>query len=625
MRISVFLHKIKTAKRILETEGPAVLLRKTKDYLYLRNQDKKSISSKMVKAWKGRHGFYIDCRAFGCDYNDLQKQKETVFTVNPKFSIVVPLYNTPVQFLNEMIASVLNQTYGNWELCLADGSDAQHSYVGETCGIISDKDDRIKYRRLEKNGGISENSNAAIEMATGDWISLLDHDDLLHPNALFETVRAINEKQADFVYTDEAVFESPDLFKVVSTNFKPDYSPDYFLTNNYICHFSSFRKSLLDNNVRFERSTDGAQDYDLFLQLFELTDRIVHIPKCLYYWRASASSSASGNEAKPYTTAAGKRALERHFSRCGINAEVSALNVPNTYRISYPILNSPKISILIPNKDHCADLKTCIESILKKTTYRNYEIIIIENNSTQPETFDYYRSLSIDDKIRVVDFTARNVKQPFNYPKINNYGVEFASGEYLVLLNNDTEVISPDWIEQMLMFAQRKDVGVVGAKLYFPDDTIQHVGVVIGLFGVAGHVFSRCAKEKCGYMIRLFVQQNYSAVTGACMMIRKETFEKVGGLDESLAVNYNDIDLCMKVRSLGLLVVWTPFAELYHYESKSRGFDDTPEKIVRFKKEIDLFKARWHKELEEGDPYYNKNLSLNCADYRILKGSIFHS
>ena len=625
MKIYVIYRNFKKAIRILFSNGPTALLKKIKNYLLLRKQDKKSISSKMVKAWKGRHGFYIDCRAFGCDYNDLQKQKETVFTVNPKFSIVVPLYNTPVQFLNEMIASVLNQTYGNWELCLADGSDAQHSYVGNICKKIAEKENRIKYFKLEKNGGISENSNAALEMATGDWISLLDHDDLLHPNALFETVRAINEKQADFVYTDEAVFESPDLFKVVSTNFKPDYSPDYFLTNNYICHFSSFRKSLLDNNVRFERSTDGAQDYDLFLQLFELTDRIVHIPKCLYYWRASASSSASGNDAKPYTTAAGKRALERHFSRCGIKAEVSALNVPNTYRISYPILNSPKISILIPNKDHCADLKTCIESILKKTTYRNYEIIIIENNSTQPETFDYYRSLSVDDKIRVVDFTARNVKQPFNYPKINNYGVEFASGEYLVLLNNDTEVISPDWIEQMLMFAQRKDVGVVGAKLYFPDDTIQHVGVVIGLSGVAGHVFSRCAMENYGHMIRLFVQQNYSAVTGACMMIRKETFQKPGSLDESFAVNFNDIDLCMKVRSLGLLVVWTPFAELYHYESKSRGFDDTPEKIVRFKKEIDLFKARWHKEMEEGDPYYNKNLSLNCADYRILEGSIFHS
>jgi len=625
MKIYVIYRNFKKAIRILFSNGPTALLKKIKNYLLLRKQFKQGISKNIAYVWKSRHGFTIDCQAFGCDEEVLKKEQDNaIFTVKPKFSIIVPLYNTKKQFLKEMIASVLNQTYANWELCLADGSDAQHSYVGNICKKIADKENRIKYFKLEKNGGISENSNAALEMATGDWISLLDHDDLLHPNALFETVRAINEKQADFVYTDEAVFESPDLFKVVSTNFKPDYSPDYFLTNNYICHFSSFRKSLLDNNVRFERSTDGAQDYDLFLQLFELTDRIVHIPKCLYYWRASASSSASGNEAKPYTSNAGKIALERHFSRCGINAEVLLLNVPNMYRISYPIRDNPKVSIIIPNKDHLDDLKVCIESILKKTTYNNYEIIIIENNSTNQDVFGYYNSL-LSNKIKIVNYTEKFGAQSFNWSKLNNYGAEFASGEYFVFLNNDTEVISPDWIEQMLMFSQREDVGIVGAKLNYPDNTIQHCGVLIGFAGVAGHFYYRYPVDFMGYAGRLQVQQNYSAVTGACMMIRKSVYKEVGGFDESLAVDYNDIDFCLSVRRYGYLIVWTPFAELYHYESKSRGLADTPEKKTILNNAIELFRRRWRKELDEGDPYYNKNFSLEYPDFRLKPESVFHS
>ena len=570
------------------------------------------------KAWGRRRGFTLYPQAFGCPQDVFRRQQAADFSKKVKFSILVPLYNTPKDFLQEMIASVLIQSYGNWELCLADGSDAQHGYVERLCRKIAEKDSRIRYQKLGRNGGISENTNVCLGMATGDYISLLDHDDLLHPSALYETAKAVCEKEAEFIYTDELWFESPDLHHVLGTNFKPDFAPDYFHGNNYICHFTSFKKSLLEKAGRFEGAYDGAQDYDLFLRLTEITDNIVHIPKCLYYWRACPTSVASGADKKTYTTDAGKRALEAHFKRLGIQASVNTGNVPNIYRVAYPIKENPLVSIIIPNNDHRDLLQKCLESIRSLSTYGNYEVIIVENNSTDRELFSYYDDLKSSGNIKVVTYEGT-----FNYPAINNYGAGYARGEYLLLLNNDVEVISPGWMEEMLMFAQRPDVGAVGAKLYYPSDLVQHAGVVLGINGVAGHSHKGYPRDSYGYVSRLAIVQDYTAVTGACMMMRRSLYMQLGGLDESYAVAFNDVDLCMRIRDAGYLVVWTPFAELYHYESASRGYEDNPEKWLRFDREVAAFKARWRKELEAGDPYYNPNLTLAREDFSP-EGDVFN-
>ena len=569
-------------------------------------------NGKMGVSWKRRRGFRIDPAAFGCTEETLVWQKSFVFPREVKFSVLVPLYNTPENFLREMIASVLFQTYGNWELCLADGSDAEHAYVQEICEKIAGKDRRIKYKKLDRNGGISENTNECAKMATGDYISLFDHDDLLHPSALFETMRAVCERDAEFVYTDEAIFESPNLHKIICTNFKPDFAPDYFQTNNYICHFSSFKRSLFDEVGGFDPRTDGAQDYDLFLRLSEVTSRIIHVPKCLYYWRASPSSTAGDAGNKGYTSAAGQRALQGHFARLGVDAEVLLKKEANRYRIRYGIEGSPLVSIMIPNCDHAPTLRKCVDSIMRLSTWQNYEIVIIENNSRERETFDYYESLKSCDKIRVVKWEGE-----FNYSAINNFGFKHTKGEHIILLNNDTEVIAHGWIEEMLMFAQRKDVGAVGAMLYYPSGRIQHGGVILGLGGIAGHAFLNFRKGDAGCVDRLLVVNNYSAVTAACVMIPRHVYEEIDGLDEGFAVAFNDVDMCMRIRRAGYLVVWTPYAELYHHESESRGYDDTPEKKARFAGEIARFQSRWGSELAAGDPYYNPNLTLDKWDFSL--------
>ena len=572
----------------------------------------------MKKAWLAREGFSIDPMAFGLPSEVAETQRKTTFKKSVKFSVLVPLYNTPKEFLQEMIASVLFQTYENWELCLADGSDSEHGYVEDVCKEIVKKDKRVKYKKLEKNGGIAENTNECIKMASGDYISLFDHDDLLHPSALFETMKAICEKNADFVYTDEATFESPDLFKIVFTNFKPDYAPDYFNTVNYVCHFSSFKKSLLKKIGGFDPATNGAQDYDLFLRIFEQTKKIAHVQKCLYFWRASPSSTASGAQAKSYTTDAGKLALEKHMKRCGIKATVDYERIPNTYKINYKIIGKPLVSILIPSYEHWKTLQQCIGSIERLTTYKNYEIIVIENNSKDKKTFDYYDSLKNDKRIRVITW-----KDEFNYSAINNFGFKYAKGDYILLLNNDIEVISPDWIQEMLMFAQRDDVGVVGAKLYYPSNKIQHGGVILGIGGVAGHSHKYYPRESHGCVSRLITVQDYSAVTAACCMIPRHVFKEISGLDEDFKVAFNDVDMCMRIRKAGYLIVWTPYAELYHYESESRGYEDTPEKIERFSREVKRFHKLWGKELLAGDPYYNPNLTLVTEDFVLNGNAVF--
>ena len=450
------------------------------------------------------------------------------------------------------------------------------------------------------------------EMATGDYIALFDHDDLLHPAALYEMMKAICEEDADFIYTDENTFQKTPA-DAYCPHFKADFAPDTLRSYNYICHFTAFSKKLLDKlGEGFRSAFDGSQDYDMILRLTEQAQKIVHIPKILYYWRCHVNSVASNISAKPYTIDAAKRALQEHLQRNGLKGQVLDSAIPSTYRIAYEIEGNPLISILIPNKDHVDDLRKCINSIREKSTYSNWEIIVIENNSTEEKTFGYYEELKKDSRIQVVVW-----KDAFNYSAINNFGAQSAHGEHLLLLNNDVEIITPDWIEQMLMFSQRKDVGAVGAMLYYPDDTVQHAGVILGIGGVAGHAHKYFHRGDYGYMSRMTIAQNYSCVTAACMMMSRNVWDEVGGLDEGLKVAFNDVDLCMQIRKAGYLVVWTPYAELYHYESKSRGVEDTPEKQKRFQGEVLRFQDRWGKQLQEGDPYYNPNLSINREDFSL--------
>lgn len=543
---------------------------------------------------------------------ELKAQRNETFPKDIKFSILVPLYNTPEKFLREMIESVQNQTYSNWELCLADGSDNAHADVGEIVNSYQKNDKRIRYIKLEKNLGISGNTNACIDMAEGDYISLFDHDDLLHPAALYENMKAICEKGADFIYTDENTFhETPsDAF---CPHFKPDFAPDTLRANNYICHFTTFKHSLLDVVGKFRPECDGSQDFDMMLRLTEKAEKIVHIPKILYYWRAHANSVAESVGAKPYVIEAAKKAIRDHLSRIGLKGEVLDSPVPSMYRLKYEIEGEPLVSIIIPNYEHKAELEVCINSIYEKTTYKNFEIIIVENNSTSTEIFDYYEELKkLYSNLKVVTW-----EEHFNYSAINNFGAKFASGEHLLLLNNDTEVISPDWIQEMLMYSQRKDVGAVGAKLYYPDNTIQHAGLGLGLLDLAGHLHRGFDKNHPGYMGRLIYAQDLSGVTAACIMVRRNVWDKVNGLDESFEVAFNDVDMCMRIRKEGYLIAWTPWAELYHFESKSRGLDSAPEKRERFLGEVERFQKRWEKELKDGDPYLNPNFDLSKEDFSV--------
>ena len=560
-------------------------------------------------------------KALGTDSFPSKEQAEAeraaVFPRMVKISILVPLYNTPKEFLVEMIESVTGQTYANWELCLADGSDAEHAYVGETCLEYAAKaDGRIVYKKLDKNMGISGNTNACLTLASGEFIGLFDHDDVLHPSVLYEYVKAINEQGADYLYCDEITFKSGDINKMLTLHFKPDYAPDNLRANNYICHFSVFSRELLDGTELFRTQFDGSQDHDMILRLTDNAKKIVHVPRVMYYWRSHAGSVASGIEAKPYAIAAAKGAVAEHLKKHGFEgfAISSTRAFATIFRIQYQILGRPKISIVIPNKDHVEDLKRCVTSILEKSTYDNFEIIIVENNSETSEIKDYYKTLEENEKIKIVTYEGG-----FNYSAINNFGVRFADGEYILLLNNDTQVITPNWLEELLMYAQRKDVGAVGAKLYYGDHTIQHAGVILGLGAhrTAGHCHYKQERQNLGYMGRLCYAQNFSAVTGACLMVKKALYEEVGGLDESFAISLNDVDFCLKLREKGLLNVFTPFCELFHFESTSRGLDDQGEKAERYNKESERFREKWKAVLEAGDPYYNPNFSLDKSDFSL--------
>ena len=541
---------------------------------------------------------------------ELEKQKKKVFVYAPKISILVPVYNTPQVFLKQMLQSVRKQTYANWELCIAN-ANPDNEEVKQILEICTKKDDRIKVVNVPENEGIAQNTNRALDIATGEFIGLLDHDDLLEENALYEIVSCLNKKkETDVLYTDEDKVTT-DLDEYFSPNFKPDFNLDMLRANNYICHFFVAKKELIEKVGGFRAEYNGAQDYDLILRCTEQAQNVAHIAKILYHWRVHKESTADNPLSKMYAYEAGKKAIEGHLARCHTDGEVLQTDNLGFYRVKYPVKGKPLVSILIPNKDQVDTLDKCLRSIEERTDYDNYEIIIIENNSTEQKTFDYYNQIC-NDKIRVVYW-----KKEFNYSAINNFGVDQAKGEYLLLLNNDMEVISRDWMSELLGHCQRPEVGAVGARLYYPDDTVQHAGIIIGLGGDAGRVFVGMKRGYTGYMHRAAIQQDLSAVTAACMMIKRSVFEEAGRLEEQLKVAFNDVDLCLKIRKNGYLIVYDPYVELYHYESKTRGAEDTKEKVRRFQSEIEYMRCHWIDILKNGDPAYNPNLTLKKWDYSL--------
>lgn len=585
-----------------------------KGICYWKQYGVKRTIRKIIRKMQGKKDTvsYEDfLKKYGVKEEELARQRQEVFENGPCFSIAVPLYQTKEKYLREMIESVQAQTYTNWELCLADGSGREHS-LQPVVGEYIAKDKRIKYCLLDSNEGIAGNTNEALKMADGDFVVLTDHDDLLSPEALYQCAKAVQkEPQTDVIYSDEDKVDMSGK-KFFEPHFKSDYNIDLLCTMNYICHLFVVRKDVMERAGLFESCYDGAQDHDFILRCTEKAEHIVHIPKVLYHWRCHAQSTSENPESKLYAFENGCKAVKAHYDRIGIPAEVEQGPFYGMYRTHYLWKEQPLVSILIPNKDHVADLKKCMDSIEEKSTYRNFEFIIVENNSTEEETFAYYKEIEKRDNVRVLYY-----KEEFNYSRINNFGAKEANGEYVLLLNNDTEMIEPDSIKEMLDVCMRPDVGIVGAKLIFEDNTIQHAGVIIGFGGVAGHAFIGQDRDDNGYFSRIISVQDLSAVTAACLMVRQSVFDEVEGLNEEFKVAFNDIDFCLKVRKAGYLVVYNPYAQFYHYESKSRGQEDSADKVARFQQETGLFGERWGELLENGDPYYNPNLTLDKADFSL--------
>ncbi|MDE6026243.1 MAG: glycosyltransferase [Lachnospiraceae bacterium] len=555
--------------------------------------------------------------AHKADAEELKRQREEKLSYNPLISIVVPTFNTPEKYLREMIESVICQSYQNWQLCIADGSNTNEKAGALAAGIIkeyAEKDSRIVCKFLEKNGGISDNTNAALSLATGEYVGLFDHDDLLTPDALYHIAKALNEEKYDILYTDEDMMDSKGK-KLMNPKFKPDFSMDLLMVHNYITHFFVAKTTLLHKVGGFDREFDGAQDYDIILKCVEQSKNIKHIPRMLYHWRVHKASTAGNPESKLYAYENGKRALQAHLDRIGVKAVVENTDMWGLYDVKYIIDEQPLISIIIPNKDHIDDLDKCVSSIYDRSDYKNIEFIIVENNSTEDKTFKYYKEMETKHE----NFHVVYWKKEFNYSAINNYGVSFAKGDYLLLLNNDTEIMSTNALNRMLGICMRDDVGVVGAKLFYEDDTIQHAGVVIGFGGYAGHVFNGMKDNELGYMMRAKINSNFSAVTAACLLTKKSVFSEVGGLSEEFVVACNDVDYCLKVREQGLLVTYCADAKWHHYESKSRGYEDTPEKQERFAKEKSLFQQRWKTVLENGDPFYNINFPVSLPPFTLAQ------
>ena len=552
-------------------------------------------------------------RAYIPTEETLETQRKQKFDYSPLISIAVPAYQTPVEFLRQMIESLIVQTYSNWELCIVNASP-DNEEMQKVLAEYSAGDSQVRFCNLKENLGIAENTNRAFAMAKGEFVGLLDHDDLLAPNALYEIVKILQDHpQADALYTDEDKVTT-ELDEHFQPHLKPDFNLDLLRSNNYICHFFVVRKSIVEKAGGFRKEFDGAQDYDFIFRCTENAEQICHIPKVLYHWRCHPNSTASNPESKLYAFTAGSRAIMDHYKRVGIEAEKVEKGVDyGIYHTTFKIKGDPLVSVIIPNKDHTVDLDNCIRPMLTEGTYKNLEFVIVENNSTEQATWTYYEKIQKEfPNVHVVRW-----EREFNYSAINNFGVQHAKGEYLLFMNNDIELIAKNFVEEMLGFAQREDVGIVGARLLYEDDTIQHAGVVIGFGGIAGNTFIGLHKSENSYFNRAMCAQDYSAVTAACMMSKRSVFDAVGGFTEELAVAFNDIDYCMKVRKLGKLVVYAPYAVLHHYESKSRGLEDTPEKVARFNREIATFAKRWPDILKNGDPYYNPNLTLRKSNFAL--------
>ena len=571
----------------------------------------------------------------------------------PQISIVVPLYCTKETFLREMIASVQAQSYENWQLCLADASPREGENCPETGRIVAEyaaQDKRIVYAALAENLGIAENTNAAIALATGDWIAFMDHDDLLAPDALYEAVLLMRrgsrrgtttecagllhpqEQDAvyELIYTDE---DKVDMEGNVhfQPHLKPDINIDLLRSNNYITHFTMVSRALYSHVGGLRAEFDGAQDYDFILRCVEQAQAVGHVPRILYHWRSHQESTSSNPFSKQYAVDAGRRAIVEHLKRTGVRGEVTATKDMGFYTVRYETQGEPLVSIIIPNKDEVESLEKCLSSI-EKSSYTNYEVIIAENNSCE-KTFSYYKKIAPDcvEKNGTVCYEGRLSggqrlcvavwKEGFHYSKLNNFGVSFAKGEYLVLMNNDIEMLSGTWMSEMLGTCQRREVGAVGAKLYYPDDTVQHAGIVVGIGGsargIGQNMFAGLKRGRSGYLHKASLAMDYSAVTAACLMTKRSVYEAVGGFADELAVAFNDVDFCLKIRAMGLLVVYQPRVEAYHYESKSRGSEDTPEKVARFQTEIEYMRETWIGILKNGDPYYNPNFSPYASDYAL--------
>lgn len=561
---------------------------------------------------------------------DLENQKNQKFEINPKISIVVPMYNTNEIFFKELVESLEKQTYSNWELCLADGSENQN----EDLKKYYENNEKIKYKFLNSNKGISENTNAAIDIATGEYIGFLDHDDLLAQNALYEVVKVINEnKDVEFIYTDEDKIDQ--TYERFEPYFKPDFSPETLEANNYITHFVVVKKALIEKIGKLNSEFNGAQDFDFVLRATENTKEIIHISKILYHWRVHRDSTANVADAKPYAYEAGRRAVAEHIKRLGRTGTAeNGQDVPGIYKIKYDVIGNPKVSIVIPNKDNINLLKSCINSILKLTTYQNYEIVIIENNSEKKQTFEYYNELIKNEKIKLLNFnkntvldkngekevknkTNKNNSKEFNYSALINFGVKNVDGDFLLQLNNDTKLLTPDWLEILIGYAQNKEIGAIGARLYYPDKTIQHAGIIVGLSGIAGNMLVNLPYGKHAYFGREAATRNVSAVTGACLFSRRCLYEEVGYMNEDeFKVAFNDVDFCLKLLDKGYRNLYNPYIELIHYESKSRGYEDSKEKEERFKNESEKFNEKWKRYIDY-DPYYNINFSRNTCNYDI--------
>ena len=548
---------------------------------------------------------------------ELRRQAKSQSENAPWISIIVPAYHTPEKYFMQMADSVRDQSYRNWELVIADAGaaeppkNAKGRTVREMAESLAKEDPRVTYTALQANGGIAANTNAGILASHGEYIGFLDHDDVLEPDALYEIAERISGNGADMIYTDEDKV-SADLKKFFQPHFKPEFNPDLLRSNNYITHFLVVKRTLADEAGYFDPELDGAQDHDFILRCSEKAEKIARVPRILYHWRTHSDSTADNPMSKLYAYEAGKKAVEGSLSRTGEEGTVELLPDYGFYRVHYALRGTPKVSVIIPNKDESEALRQCVDSLLD-TGYPELEIIIVENGSSERLTFEYYREISENPKIHLIRW-----KKGFNYSAINNYGVRFATGDYLLFLNNDVRgTISTGWLTELISVCQRESVGAVGAKLYYPDNRVQHAGVVLGIGGIAANLFTDLPKGRGGYMHKASVMQDLSAVTAACMMVKREAYEMAGGFTEELAVAFNDVDFCLKVGQAGYRIVYDPYAELYHDESRTRGAEDTPDKIRRFQGEIEYFRSQWENVLKEGDPNYNPNLSLKKWNYSL--------